>query len=88
MSIYGVAFVDRHGNVGHWITGSGRDSDHVIPIIVVNIFIWFCFLLVGGLTTQAEPPPTRDANRECGTDSTNGGWLRRLVRRWGFRGRI
>jgi len=61
MSIYGVAFVDRHGNVGHWITGSGRDSDHVIPIIVVNIFIWFCFLLVGGLTTQAQRPGPKDA---------------------------
>jgi len=27
MSIYGVAVVDRHGNVGHWFTGSGRESD-------------------------------------------------------------
>ncbi len=33
MSIYGVALVDRHGNVGHWFAGadheSGRcDRDH------------------------------------------------------------
>ena len=27
MSVYGVAVVDRHGNVGHWFTGSGRESD-------------------------------------------------------------
>jgi hypothetical protein len=27
MSIYGVAVVDRHGNVGHWFTASGRQSD-------------------------------------------------------------
>ena len=33
-----------------------------------------------GLTTKAEPPPTWDANRDSGTDSANGGWLRRLVR--------
>jgi hypothetical protein len=33
-----------------------------------------------GLTKKAEPPPTRDVNRDSGTDSDNGGWLRRLVR--------
>jgi len=32
------------------------------------------------LTKKAEPPPTRDANRDSGTESANGGWLRRLVR--------
>ena len=32
------------------------------------------------LTKKAEPPPTRDGNRDSGTDSANGGWLRRLVR--------
>jgi len=31
------------------------------------------------LTKKAEPPPTRDVNRNSGTDSANGGWLRRLV---------
>ncbi len=35
---------------------------------------------VVGLTKKAEPPPTRGANRDSGTDSANGGWLRRLVR--------
>jgi hypothetical protein len=35
------------------------------------------------LTKKAEPPPTRDVNRDSGTDSANGGWLRRLVRRHG-----
>jgi hypothetical protein len=40
-----------------------------------------------GLTKKAEPPPTRDVNRDSGTASANGGplaicrsWLRRLVR--------
>jgi hypothetical protein len=33
-----------------------------------------------GLTKKAEPPPTCDVNRDSGTDSANGGWLRRLVR--------
>ena len=33
------------------------------------------------LTKKAEPPPTRGVNRDSGTDSANGGWLRRLVRR-------
>ena len=33
-----------------------------------------------GLTKKAEPPPTRDVNRDSGTTSDNGGWLRRLVR--------
>src|ERR1019366_9294859 len=34
-----------------------------------------------GLSKKAEPPPTRDVNRDSGTASANGGWLRRLVRR-------
>src|SRR5665213_2450912 len=33
-----------------------------------------------GLTKKAEPPPTRGVNRDSGTASANGGWLRRLVR--------
>src|ERR1700722_4462167 len=39
------------------------------------------FMLYSGLTKKAEPPPTRDVNRDSGTASANGGWLRRLVRR-------
>jgi len=38
------------------------------------------FMRVVGLTKKAEPPPTRDVNRDSGTASANGGWLRRLVR--------
>jgi hypothetical protein len=38
-----------------------------------------------GLTKKAEPPPTRGVNRDSGTDSANGGWLRRLVRHHGHR---
>jgi hypothetical protein len=30
------------------------------------------------LTSKAAPPPTRDVNRDSGTASANGGWLRRL----------
>ena len=37
------------------------------------------------LTKKAEPPPTRDVNRDSGTASANGGWLRRLVRRIGHK---
>jgi hypothetical protein len=33
---------------------------------------------------KAEPPPTRGVNRDSGTASANGGWLRRLVRRHDF----
>ena len=33
-----------------------------------------------GLTKKAEPPPACGMNRDSGTDSANGGWLRRLVR--------
>src|SRR5665213_393338 len=53
-------------------------------------FFWFCVHSwldrFGGdddsrLTKKAEPPPTRDVNRDSGTASANGGWLRRLVRR-------
>src|ERR1035438_10336177 len=33
------------------------------------------------ITKKAEPPQTCDVNRDSGTDSANGGWLRRLVRR-------
>ena len=38
-----------------------------------------------GLTKKAEPPPTRDVNRDSGTASANGSWLRRLVRHHGLR---
>jgi len=41
--------------------------------------LWM-FRIHGNLTKKAEPPPTRDVNRDSGTDSANGGWLRRLVR--------
>jgi len=37
-------------------------------------------VVLSGLTKKAEPPPTRDVNRDSGTDRANGGWLRRLVR--------
>ncbi len=36
--------------------------------------------MLRSLTEKAEPPPTRDVNRDSGTDRANGGWLRRLVR--------
>ena len=32
------------------------------------------------LLIAAEPPPTRDVNRDSGTDSANGGWLLALAR--------
>jgi len=36
---------------------------------------------MSGLTTKAEPPPTRDVNRDSGTASANGGWLGVLLGR-------
>jgi hypothetical protein len=33
------------------------------------------------ITWKTEPSPTRDMNRDSGTDRANGGWLRRLLRR-------
>src|SRR5450432_3607127 len=48
--------------------------------IMVFIVVW-CEC---GLTKKAEPPPTRDVNRDSGTASANGGWLRRLVRPHGY----
>jgi len=42
-----------------------------------------CLKHTSSLTKKAEPPPTRDVNRDSGTDSANGGWLRRLVRHRG-----
>ena len=42
---------------------------------------WQVSVVHSGLTKKAEPPPTRGVNRDSGTDSANGGWLRRLVRR-------
>jgi hypothetical protein len=35
---------------------------------------------LSSLTKKAEPPPTNGVNRDSGTASANGGWLRRLVR--------
>jgi hypothetical protein len=35
----------------------------------------FFLIVSSGLTKKAEPPPTRDVNRDSGTDSANGGWL-------------
>src|ERR1035441_8000261 len=42
-------------------------------------------MMICHLTKKAEPPPTRDVNRDSGTDSANGGWLRRLVRHQRFK---
>src|SRR6266478_6320038 len=38
--------------------------------------------------TKAQAQPTRDVNRDSGTDSANGGWLRRLVRPHGHTFRL
>jgi hypothetical protein len=64
-----------------------REND--VGFGVVGVFIFG-----SGLTKKAEPPPTRDVNRDSGTESAirlrseatdgqDGGWLRRLVRRLG-----
>ena len=48
--------------------------------IRLNVVVFIFCVVCSGLTKKAEPPPTRDVNRDSGTDSANGGWLRRLVR--------
>src|SRR5665647_3874700 len=40
----------------------------------------FSVIAISSLTKKAEPPPTRDVNRDSGTDNAIGGWLQRLVR--------
>src|ERR1035437_3530082 len=66
---------------------SGRTDRAVTQISMRIVFFMFLFCCVfyrvvqSGLTKKAEPPPTRDVNRDSGTASANGGWLRRLVRR-------
>jgi hypothetical protein len=55
------------------------------PVMLSNLIcsVW-CYNLHEScacrLTKKAEPPPTRGVNRDSGTASANGGWLRRLVR--------
>jgi hypothetical protein len=44
----------------------------------------FCRAWWQWLKQKAEPPPTRDVNRDGGSASANGGWLRRLVRQLGL----
>src|ERR1039457_466305 len=46
----------------------------------IRLSVLFFINVCSGLTKKAEPPPTCDVNRDSGTDSANGGWLRRLVR--------
>src|ERR1035441_5720903 len=48
--------------------------------VLINEAMMIFMAFECGLTKKAEPPPTRDVNRDSGTDSANGGWLRRLVR--------
>src|ERR1035438_8737164 len=48
---------------------------------MVCSFSWYCFSFCARLTKKAEPPPTHGVNRDSGTASANGGWLRRLVKR-------
>src|ERR1035441_4262652 len=53
-------------------------SMNVSSEMIRIVFIVCCG---SSLTKKAEPPPTCDANRDSGTASANGGWLRRLVSR-------
>jgi hypothetical protein len=52
--------------------------------MMLNVVMW----CERRLTKKAEPPPTHGVNRDSGTDSVNGGWLRRLVRRLGFKWQV
>jgi hypothetical protein len=52
----------------------------IINIIDTDLRVFVYAKCSHGLTKKAEPPPTRDVNRDSGTDRANGGWLQRLVR--------
>ena len=61
-----------------------RPGNHIpnalnIPMIMRKIasMILKYFMRSRRLTKKAEPPPTCGENRDSGTDSANGGWLRR-----------
>jgi hypothetical protein len=47
-------------------------------VFMVYLLVVFEFALRCRLTKKAEPPPTRDVNRDSGTDNAIGGWLQRL----------
>ena len=53
MSIYGIALVDGHGNVGHRFTGSGRESDRCDRDHSCQCF-HFVFFLVGWRPNRKE----------------------------------
>jgi hypothetical protein len=60
-------------------------GDHNVVLVVRLVYSCLVQFRFGRnarcrLTKKAEPPPTRDVNRDSGTAMTNGGWLRRLVR--------
>lgn len=59
MRIYGVAGVDRHRNVGHWFTGSGRESDQRDRDHSCQCFHLVCFVI--GPATQRDKDELRRA---------------------------
>src|SRR5665213_707080 len=71
-----LSWSNFHAPLSH----SSPALQHVIPINVRTSMWKMCFISRCCLTKKAEPPPTRDVNRDSGTASANGGWLRRLVR--------
>ena len=94
----GLAGIGVGAGAGLGAAGAGGGVDALVcgvglALVPPNSFVqmlMFCFQLCClyraldcGLTKKAEPPPTNDVNRDSGTDSANGGWLRRLVRRHG-----
>ena len=58
------------------VRGSGALAQLVSSAAMIDKYIE----RIISLTKKAEPPPTRGVNRDSGTASANGGWLRRLVR--------
>jgi len=68
----------RTGQAASVVVTTRQSVNAVKPTkrIVRSLFI----KVYSSLTKKAEPPPTRDVNRDSRTVSANGGWLRRLVR--------
>jgi hypothetical protein len=58
MSIYRVALLDRHRNVGHWLTGAGRESDRRDRDHTGQCFHLVFFLLVGEPYEKEIPAPS------------------------------
>jgi hypothetical protein len=64
MSIYGIAVIDGHGNVGTASLALAVKAINVIVITVISVFIYFSFLLVGA-PTRTRIGAAEQSNASC-----------------------